>query len=85
MQMGGDNSCFYNHPKYTISHTANVYGAKYSFQISLLAIIDRSKMDVVNINQFWFCCCCASVSLEPSLRSFYFRLEIKKNGDHYYV
>ena len=38
-------------------------------------------MDVVNINQFW--CCCACASLEPALRSFCFRSLIKKNGDHY--
>ena len=39
--------------------------------------INRSKMDVVNINQFWFCCC-ACAPLEPALKSYYFRLEIKK-------
>ena len=39
--------------------------------------INRSKIVVVDINRFLSCCYYARASLDPALRSFCFRLEIK--------
>ena len=68
--------------KCTTSHTSNVHRPKYSFLCRLLHsfALNRSKMDVVNINHSWFCYCCACASFELALMSFYFQSEIKILG-----
>ena len=48
--------------------------------------INPSKIDVDDINQFWFCCYCACASLEHVLRSFCFQSHLNTyvpwSGEH---
>ena len=84
MKKGGDNSWFLYPPKnlqfltLLIFYSKNIYIVSDVVYCNFFAI-NRIKMAVVNINQFWFCCCCSCASLVPALRSLYFR-EIKKMG-----